>query len=388
MRIAIISNLSKKGSTLTGRILPLAQKLAKQHEVHILHLKERQQPESPKSKNDSLNYHIIGSEPFMRAPSGKKRLSGILLILNMLSSAIRGAWVLIRLKPDVIVLSKPLPAGTLSTSAARHFNSPRIILDVDDFELSANKLTSLASRAAIHWSQRHATKIADEIVTASPFLQDHFKQLSPEKHTPRLIPTGLDLPASFHLQQSIYNSPTIAYLGSISTTSGHNINLLPDILQNITKHNPKIKLIIAGSGDEDDNLKKILQEKHLLNSTVWHGRFTASDLDQLIDSNTIIVDPIDSNIVNRAKSSYRVALALACGLPVVTSDVGIRPQLIPSELHKRFFATPSDPDSYAEKITQLINHPISINESRSLISQSQKFSWNTLADQYQSILRA
>ena len=166
MMITFVTTQTLAGSTVIGRVLPLARELAKDHEVHVLvHGKV------PENSDDQVHFHATGQDPFTRTSAGKKRLQGIALVLRLTWNAIQSALTLSSLKPDVIIITKSLPENVLGTWLAKLIAAPKkVILDVDDFELTANVTTSLIQRAAIHWAERTGAKLADQIVTATPFL--------------------------------------------------------------------------------------------------------------------------------------------------------------------------------------------------------------------------
>lgn len=374
MKIAFVTTQSSDGSTLIGRTLPIAEHLAKQHDVHLLAF-------IPVPNVPRITCHSSGHNPFTRTSAGKKRLRSWALLVNMLHSAFTISYHLWRINPNLVVIVKTLPHNVLGVRLWHLFHSGRqIIVDVDDFELTANHLTSLWQRAAIHWAQRCAARMANHIIAATPFLSDYFSNLHPQAPV-SLLPTGINPPPT-----PIYTTePTIAYLGSLSISSGHRVDFLPSVLTYLIKFYPHVKLILAGTGDDEDKLKQAFAARHLSSSVTWHGRFTNDDLAMLLDKTSIVVDPIDSSIANRAKSSFRVALAVSVGLPVVTSNIGLRPWLIPAHLHHRFFAPP-EPLNLAKQIAALLSNPISSADRLSLISHTRRFSWSKLAADYQAII--
>lgn len=374
MTIVFATTQSASGSTLIGRTIPIAEHLAKKHDVHLLAF-------TPLPKISRITCHPSGRNPFIRTPSGKKRLRSFPLLANMLNSAFIINWHLWRINPDLVIITKTMPHNVLGVRLWHLFHSSRnIIVDVDDFELTANHLTSLWQRAAIHWAQRCSARMATHIITATPFLSDYFSNLRPQSKV-SLIPTGI-YPQPIP-QYSI--EPTLTYLGSVSISSGHRVDLLPSVMAHLIKSYPHAKLIIAGTGDDEVKLKQAFAARHLSSSVVWHGRFTNDDLAMLLSKTSIIIDPIDSSIANRAKSSFRVALAVSVGLPVVTSNVGLRPWLIPHSLHDRFFAQPN-PTQLAKTIAALLARPLSSADRLSLISHARRFYWSKLAADYQSII--
>lgn len=396
MNIIFVTTQSPLQSTLIGRVFPLAQEFKKMgHQVTVLvHQENTPIGKTLRVNEKTLRVEEIGPNPFQRILNGKQRYSGLQLVATMLMNALRAAWQLIKEKPEIVIMVKPLPENTLAVLLAKLFlKQVNSILDVDDFELEANHLTSLLQRAALHWSERASSRMASHIVVATPFLQDHMQLLSGHKKPVTLIPTGL--PASstlgvFPLTPSVFpagsSRHTLLFAGSLSIASGHRVDMLPEILSIVRNTIPDARLIIAGSGDDENILKEQFEKLGLGNSADWRGRFSLATISDVIKESSILIDPIDASIANRAKSSFRAALALSYGVPIVTSSIGIRTDMIPSVLHEKFFAKPGDAASYAEKITALLQQGISHEEQSLLRAASEPYQYDHLARIYYNCL--
>lgn len=385
MNITFVTTQNLTGSTLIGRVLPLALRLARRHQVHLLiHATPGLTPISL----PSLTTHVVGANPFHITPEGKQRLGGFQLILRLARNTFQTFRTLTAINPEVVAVVKALPQNVAASWAwAKLQHQPKkILLDVDDFELTANVLTSLMQRASIHAAERVGARQATTIIAATPFLQDHFTQLTQGKKKIYMIPTGAALPS--YTQTKPPKNPTLLYAGSISIKSGHRVDLLPDILSSVLKEIPNAQLIIAGSGDDKHHLQQEFKQRNLEAATKWHDRFTKADLAQLLPTTTVLLDPIDASIANRAKSSFRVMLAAQTGIPIVTSNIGLRPYLLPQKLHGRFFAQPENPQEYAEKIMALCTQPLTDEEQRSMKTHAQQYTLNSLAEEYEAQINA
>lgn len=369
-KIAFLTTLQPTASTVTGRVLPLAQALTTTHEVHVLAMAGEHSDVSP------VHLHLTGQEPFERTPHGKIRLRGFALWWRMLANAISTARAARAVRPDVIVMVKPLPQNIVATRLATFGRQPFIIVDNDDFELTANQLTSIWQRAVIHWSERAAARLGDVFTVATPFLTDIWEQLTAGSKKVVLLPTGL--PA---VSLAKTGPPKLLYIGSLSRGSGHRIDLLPDIVERVREEFPSLAVHLAGGGDDQARLQDEFRQRQQTGVT-FTGRFNPASVHELLTNQTIIIDPVDASITNRAKSSYRCMLALAAGLPVVTSNIGIRSQLIPPALHSRFFAKPGDPNDYADKIIGLLARPITSIEHDLLKTHSRQYTWDILAQRF------
>lgn len=385
MKIAFVTTQSLIQSTVIGRILPVAQELEKMGNEMVV-LVHEEDASSDMHSLSSITIKSVGKNPFRRTLGGKKRKKGLGLLLLVLSNAIRAAGVLINTHPDVIVIVKPLPENTFAVMLARMvLRKVTIVLDVDDFELFANVLSSLPERAVLHWAERRASKMAGHIIAATPFLADHMRAIA-QKDTPvTLIPTGLTIQPLQTGNNEIF-SHTITYIGSISESSGHLVYMLPEILERVRKVVPDAKMLLAGSGDDEQPLKQLFAEKNLEHSVEWFGRFSDSDIPEIISRTGILVDPIDDSIVNRAKSSFRAMLACVSGLPIVTSNIGIRPIIIPEILHARSFAKSHDAQEYTDRILSFFQNPLSSEEVALLKKEAMKYSHHQTAELYYTCL--
>ena len=379
MTIAFVTTLNPEASTVAGRILPLAKELAAHASVSVYCLGGQ----DTANNNAIVKIVSVGKEPFLRTGNGKIRLQGISLALRLLQNCWLTLLQLLHDRPDTVIIVKPLPQNTLAVALARLFYRPKkIILDCDDFELEANVLTSIWQRAAIHVSERLALHVSAASVAATPFLADHITRLGGDDMPVTLLPTGIGKSGIAAQGQGI----KLVYAGSISLSSGHRVDLLPGIMHHLSSNYPDVELHICGDGDDVGHIKTIAQEKNVASRIIWHGRFTQPSLSSILSSDTILLDPVDASIVARAKSSYRCMLALNAGLPVITSNIGIRSRLIPQSLQSRLFAETGSATSYAAAIAGILRSPFSTQEKELLKNNLQPYTWETIGSHYWHII--
>ncbi len=387
MTVVFATTLSREGSTVIGRTLPLAEQLSRRHKVYVLVLDDK-----GNARRGAVEIRPVGQEPFRRTEAGKQRLSGLGLMFSLLSSALKTAGALYRLKPDAVVIVKPLPHNTLGVRLWTVFNKKKtVILDADDFELSANVLSSFAQRAAVHWAERQAVQLACRVTAASPFLKDHFDQLARNRGKSVVVPTGIPKNLMLNGRQADGCSlpgwrPIMLYIGSVSLSSGHRIDLLPDMLALVQQSYPTIELHIAGGGDDVQKIKDEFIPKRLQARVHWLGPFKPRQAAAFLAKACLVLDPVDASVSNRAKSSFRALAAAAFGLPVVTSNVGLRPLLVPPQFHARFFARPGNAKSYAGKILYLLGHPLNYTDRQTLRAHAGQFTWDKLAPKFEDLL--
>ena len=96
MKIAFITTQTAAGSTVIGRVLPLARQLATQHDVHVVVHQDGKQ-----GTDAGVSLHYAGSDPFTRQSDGtKKRAGGLQLVITMLRNVLAHLTVLRHIQPD------------------------------------------------------------------------------------------------------------------------------------------------------------------------------------------------------------------------------------------------------------------------------------------------
>lgn len=378
MRIVFATTLSLHGATVQGRIIPLAREFSSRHSVTVLVLNKLEQA------IPNVGLKQVGQEPFTRTARGKERLTRWSLFFNVFRTSLNTTRALWQLQPNIVVIAKPLPHNVFGVWLWWLFHrwSAQIILDVDDFELEANILTSLWQRAALHAAELTAVRMATVICVASPFLFDRYEQIGGhQSKRVYLMATGIHLPPGSWRPPP---RPALLYSGSLSVSSGHRVDLLGAILREVQVAFPDIKLVIAGFGDNEKEIRDELQKTARSAEVHWFGPYAENDIPTLLNQSTVMLDPIDDSITQRAKSSFRVLAGATVGMPVVTSAIGIRSAYIPAQLHDRFFATPADARSYAEKIINLLQHPLTTGETKLLQEHVVPFQWQLIAQHYEA----
>ncbi|MCK4662437.1 MAG: glycosyltransferase family 4 protein [Bacteroidales bacterium] len=171
--------------------------------------------------------------------------------------------------------------------------------------------------------QKYSFKKADHIIAVSKQTMDYYVNLYPFiKDKISVIPTGIDfltiIPVDFFIAKKKFGIPldtkVILYLGRIDYEK--NLTLLIDAYKNVKEKITDLWLIIAGFGAEEEKLKQKLRIEKI-KDVIFIGEIDHSEISALFSA---------SNVFGFTSlyegSPIVIKEALACNLPVVSTDVG------------------------------------------------------------------
>lgn len=112
-----------------------------------------------------------------------------------------------------------------------------------------------------------------------------------------------------------------------------------------------LRVSIAGSGPERDSLESLARDLGLGDRVRFTGRLDVSQMVRLYQSADVVLNP------SRADNTPNSILeALACGVPVVSTDVGGIPFLV-THRHSAWLAPPESPQALAEGVCETLENP-------------------------------
>ncbi len=212
---------------------------------------------------------------------------------------------------------------------------------------------------------------ATALVTPSGFLQQVFGRFG---MSARIVPNIIDLD-KFH--------PGEPPPGDIHIVVARNLEPIYDIASGLRamamllKSHPAARMSVAGSGPDRADLERLAQELGIAGQVRFTGRLDSLDMAALYRSatlslNTALADNMPNSVLE----------ALACGLPVVSTDVGGVPFLV-RHGETALLVRPGDAEGMAEAMAQLIEDD---NLRATLIRNGrdhvQSFTWERVASQW------
>lgn len=371
-------------------MLPLAAALAAAgHRVTALALSGRRNPPY-EGMADQTGVAVRTVGPSLRATETNSPP-----VWTTVSRFLHGHWALrkalARTTADAVILAKPQVQNTGPAIQYARVTGVPLIVDTDDIEAYASRLPGpLRLYAAA--LERRAVRSAQLVTACSPFLAERAKRQNTLARV-EFLPTGIHVPSHIPkraLRENLGLSPCariLLYVGSLSRPSGHRVDILLDAFHRVLetrpsdteRHGPDIHLALAGDGIDLDLLRAHARSLPLIAGRVhFLGAFTPPEDIALAREADLLVDPVDTRMVNEAKSSHRMMLALVTGTPIVAGNVGIRPHLLPPDLHADCLYDPSSLTDFVRALTRALTPEFREEFRRGVSEGSDRWLWSTM----------
>lgn len=192
-------------------------------------------------------------------------------------------------------------------------------------------------------------KRASHIIVPSPYLQDVFAEY---QKVAEVVPNVLDETLFFPNESTQRpNTDTDSPIRLLVTRNLEPIYDIPSAihcLASVMQVYPHTRLFIAGSGPEYQSLVNLTEKLGIANNVDFLGRLDSKRIAELYRESDFLLNP--STVDNSPNS---VIEALACGVPVITTNVGGIPRLVQNE-HDAFMVEPRQPELLASGVLTLM----------------------------------
>lgn len=255
------------------------------------------------------------------------------------TSPIRNYWALARqlaqraraIQPDVVHVFKPIGVGALTMQMG--LGDAQVVLDNDDWEgaggwADINPYTPMQRRFFI-WQEARCLRKAPAVTCASEALVERTAQFRNNRREGiHLFPNGPDAAMCERATtaqakrdalraQFGWHGPVVIYAGTIPLN--HDLDMVVDAIKAL----PSARWIIIATGDGIPSLKQRIADAGIAERVEWHGFMPHKRLIEHLVAADVAVYPYRDTPINRAKCSAKVMDYMACGLPMVVSDVGM-----------------------------------------------------------------
>ncbi len=227
-------------------------------------------------------------------------------------------------------------------------------------------------------------------ITPSSWMKNWFTESFKIQKDIRVVPNCIDvndyilnksdLVAQKIIPQNLQEKRIILYAGRLLSLKGVDvlIRAVPKVLKNIK--NDDVIFVFAGPGDSNRFHTK-LAENNAEAKCLFTGPLPKETVIQLMKKSALVILPTYND-----NSPYTILEAMACGTPVVASNVGGIPEIITNG-YDGILVKPGSPDTLANAITNILQDKslydqISKREKQTI---TKKFSWETNLPKYLNI---
>jgi glycosyltransferase involved in cell wall biosynthesis len=221
-------------------------------------------------------------------------------------------------------------------------------------------------------------KSAVAVTSPSPYL---LQNLSPYRNDMIMIPNPLDIRAyEFKLRRQV--RPKLVWLRAFHSV--YNPSLAPKALALLAKDYEDSNLTMAGPDKADGSLheaQEVVERLGVADRITICGKVAKSDVPTWINRGDIFLNT--SNVDNAPVS---VLEAMACGLCVVSTNVGGIPYLLEHE-KDALLVPPDDPEAMACAVRRIVSEPglaegLSFNARR----KGEQFDWSRVMPLWETLL--
>lgn len=306
------------------------------------------------------------------------------------------------LNPDAIHAFKPIGVAALAFwllgRQARRHDPRHSILDNDDWEGSGGWLDvnpySPAQKAFFRWQERWALRAAATVTCASEALVARTRAMRDGRDDGiHLLPNGPDpamraqvaaagarrdeLRQRFGWREHFI----VIYAGTIPLN--HDLDLAVQAMRALAgaPGAPAPRWVIVATGDGIPSLRDAIARAGIGERVEWHGFMPHAQLvERLVAADAAVYPYRDTNI-NRAKCSGKVMDYMACGLPMVVSDVGMNRAYVEHGA-SGLLTPPGDAAAFAAALAQIVDDSVlAANLGRAAQRRIwERFGWDARAD--------
>ncbi len=314
-----------KNDNVPPHVYELSKRLTKDFDVTVL------APHYPRAKRNEMmdGIKVVRFKYFLEPletlacsggilPALKKNALYYILIPFFTFSAYASLKKLVRTqKFDIIQAHWTIPQGFLAALIKRQFHIPLVITAHGADIFAVKQLTAL---------KRFALKNADRITAASNTLKDEILAINPRLNID-VISMGVDQ-QQFHSRRKDarirkkhgIRGPFLLFVGRLAEKKGipYLIHAMPIVIQ----QNPGTKLLIVGSGFEEDSLKKLAKQLGMQEHIIFAGGIPHRELPSYYATADLFISPsTTAQGGDREGMPVTIMEALSSGTRVIASGI-------------------------------------------------------------------
>lgn len=271
-----------------------------------------------------------------------------------------------------------VPCGLIAALLKKHFGLPYVVsLRGSDVPGYSDRFTALYTilRPITRWVWKNAAAV----VANSDGLKDLALRTRPEQDI-GVIFNGVDTDDFFPDPTKRPKDTLIVTTGATRLTARKGIHFLVEAMQSLSQTHPHVRLKAMGEGDARDDLVALARRAGVADKVEFIGRVPREETTQYYQEASVFVFPSLNEGMGNA-----LLEALACGLPVVVTDVGGTKELVQDGVNGIIVPT-SDAAAIAAAVARLADDPATRAtmgaQSRAVARQ---YSWDNIARAYAAV---
>jgi glycosyltransferase involved in cell wall biosynthesis len=221
---------------------------------------------------------------------------------------------------------------------------------------------------------------AAAVTTPSPYLQ---ARMRPFREDLLLLPNALDV-ARYPFRLRTHALPRLIWLRAFHQI--YNPSMAARVVALLARDVPDVQLTMIGPDKGDRSREATLREASrsgVADRILIRGRVPKSAVGEHVSSGDIFL-----NTTNIDNAPVSVMEAMACGLCVVSTNVGGIPYLLDDE-RDALLVPPNDPEAMAGAVRRILSDPdLAERLSRNGRQKVEAFDWSAVLPQWESVLSA
>lgn len=224
---------------------------------------------------------------------------------------------------------------------------------------------------------RGTVRCASRLIVPSGFLKDVFGR---HGMTAEVVPNIVDLDR-FHPAAQLAAEPQIIIARNLEPI--YDIATALRAFARVSEFQPGAKLLVAGTGPQEEALKRLAAELGVAQQVDFAGRLDRDEMARHLRDSRIALNPsLADNMPNS------VLEALASGVPVVSTRVGGVPHIVQHGT-TALLVPPGDPEAMAAAILRLLQDPATAERLRAAgLDLVRAFTWTAVGPRWGALYRA
>ena len=227
-----------------------------------------------------------------------------------------------------------------------------------------------------------------QIVTNSNFTSSLVKDIGiTNQNITCIYPGALN---TNHLNEEIISNlngqPVITTLARLEKRKGHAYIL--SVIAKLKSEYPNILYVIAGSGVECENLKKISTELDIVKNVIFLGDINENQKKYLFKNTNLMVMPTLDESKKNSIEGFGIAYLEAAyyGIPSIASNVGGTPEAV---IHNETGIIISDMSELNKSVKDLLSNQLKLNElgKKAKLRAENDFTWESIGNKYLQLIK-